>query len=152
MTSKATRFVLTGAASYVLAWFVPVLDGGQTLTTRILPGWEAFRLALSPIWPYDGLDLSAWHVRLAWYWSVFFVVNALTNIVLVAALLQSIFKPSQRGRVLSTVLFACGVFNTGLLVFSDRGSLRIGYFMWTLAYFLIAVGLSSSRASKQVNE
>jgi hypothetical protein len=149
MKSKNTGLVIIGAASYFLAWFVPVLDGGRTLSTGILPGWEAFRLALSPIWPYDELVLSAWYARPAWYWSVTFVVSALSNIVLVAALLQHIFMPNHRGRSLRTMVFACGVFNTSYLLFSERNGLRMGYYMWTLAYFLVAAGLSPNRTSEQ---
>jgi len=33
---------------YVLAWFLPVLKTGEH-------GWVAFRVALSPIWQYEGL-------------------------------------------------------------------------------------------------
>jgi hypothetical protein len=151
MKSKTTGLVIVGAALYCLAWVVPVLEGGRTLNTGMLPGWEAFRLALSPIWPFEELDLSAWYVRPAWYLSALYVGSALTNIVLVVALLQRMFKPNQRGRLMSTLLFACGALNASFLLFSDRGGLRAGYYMWTLAYFLIAAGLSRSRTRKPGN-
>ena len=33
-----------------------MVKGGPTLADGVLPGWEACRLALSPIWPYEGVD------------------------------------------------------------------------------------------------
>jgi hypothetical protein len=141
--------VLIGAASYVLAWFVPVVQGGNDLTPGTLPGWQAFRYALSPIWAYENLDFSAWYVRLDWYWSLLCVVSALTNFVLVAALLRMIRKPSQQHPVLRVMLFASATFNTWFLLIPDRGDLRLGYYMWLIAYFLIAAGVAASRTSKQ---
>jgi hypothetical protein len=140
---KSKSLVLVGAASYLLAWFLPVVEGGKSLSTGTLPGWEAFRVALSPIWPYDSFELSAWS------WSLLYVVSGLTNFVLVGALLRVILNPSQPHRFLRAIVFASAAFNTWFLLLSDRGDLRMGYYVWAIAFFLIGAGVASGRPLRQ---
>ena len=40
------RLVILVALAYMLAWFLPVIEDGVTLPNG-MPGWEAFRVALS---------------------------------------------------------------------------------------------------------
>jgi hypothetical protein len=149
MRSKTKNLVFIGAASYLLAWFVPVVAGGTGVTSGTLPGWEAFRAALSPVWAYEHLDLSEWPSKPAWYWSVLYVVSGLTNLVLVGALLRIMAQPDQPHPLLRAMLFAAGAFNTWFLLIPDRSGLRLGYYMWAIAYFLIAAGVAPSRTIKQ---
>ena len=121
MNSKTRSLVLIGAASYPLAWFVPVVEGGTNLTMGTLPGWEAFRAALSPIWPYEALYLSAWYVRPAWYESLLYVVSGLTNFVLVGALVRIIITVDRPHPFLRSILYASGAINALFLLFPDRG-------------------------------
>ena len=37
---------------YVLAWFLPVAEEGVKFPNG-LPGWEAFRVAMCAVWPYE---------------------------------------------------------------------------------------------------
>lgn len=145
MNGKTKSLVLIGAASYFLAWFVPVVEGGNDLTSGTLPGWQAFRYALSPIWSYEDLDLSARFLRPVWYWSLLCVVTGLTNFVLLWALFRIILRPNQPRPLLRATLFACCAFNTWFLLVPDRGALKLGYYMWAIAFFLMAAGIGPSR-------
>ena len=140
---KRTTILLAVAAFlYVLSWLLPVADGGTTLSDGGLPGWEAFRLALSPIWSYEGLAGDSW-------WSdSLSVLSALTNIGFVAsaAILASWPQRFRRGTFWSLVLAT--IVNTLWFVLSDeRSDLRIGYYLWLSSFIVLAVAARSMPAA-----
>src|SRR6185369_1972741 len=49
----------TGCLMYLVAWVLPVVKGGTTLPEG-LPGWQAFRIPASPIWPCEGVSSDSW--------------------------------------------------------------------------------------------
>ncbi len=109
---KSRVIVLIGTVMYVLAWFLPV---HRSLGSSMVPGWEAFRIA---VWPYGGSD--------PWYAGLHYAASALSNIVLIGAL--------------ALVLV---VLNTHWFVLSEnRGDLRIGYYLWASSFVLITAGLA----------
>jgi hypothetical protein len=131
---RTTRLVAVAAFLYVLSWLMPVVVGGITLFDGGLPGWEAFRLALAPIWPYEGLTGDGW-------WSdSLSVLSALTNIgfVISAAMLAAWPQRFQRGIFWFLVL--ASIVNALWFVLSDeRGHLRIGYYLWLSSFIALAV-------------
>ena len=51
MTMKRPKAVLAIAGGiFIVAWFLPVVDGSSSLRQGALPGWEAFRYAFAPVW------------------------------------------------------------------------------------------------------
>lgn len=125
---KGRTLVLVGTVMYVLAWFVPV---DNNLDSSAVPGWEAFSLALS-LWPGD-----------PWYTGVHVVASALSNLVLVGALAFVLVARRTPSRLLTGILIACAVLNTQWFILSgDRESLRIGYYLWAISFFLIGAGLA----------
>ena len=125
---KSRNLVLVGAVIYVIAWFVPVHSG---LSSSIVPGWEAFQVAL--IEPFDDAD--------PWYYFLHWIASALTNFVVVGALALVLVARRSPPRLLRWILIASALLNTHWLVLSeDRGDLRIGYYLWASSFFLIAAG------------
>ena len=126
--TKGRALVLVGTALYVVAWLVSVHKDGQS---SMLPGWEAFALAL---WPYGSSD--------AWYTGVHIIASAMTNFFLVGALVLVYVVRRSPPRVLRGILIASSVLNTHWFVFGElREGLRIGYYFWAGSFFLVATGL-----------
>jgi hypothetical protein len=57
---------------YVAAWFLPVVTEGKTLPDG-LPGWQAFRVAASAVWPIPDVTIDKW------YQAVLFITSAVTT-------------------------------------------------------------------------
>jgi hypothetical protein len=126
---KSRVLVLVGAVIYVIAWFVPVHSG---LSSSIVPGWEAFKVAL--ISPFDDAD--------PWYYFPHVIASALSNFALVGALTLSLVARRSPPRLLRWILIVSALLNTHWLVLNeDRGDLKIGYYLWASSFFLIAVAL-----------
>jgi len=138
---KPATIALTVATFlYVLSWLMPVVDGGTTLPDG-LPGWEAFRLALSPIWSYEGLAGDNW-------WSdLLSVLSALTNIAFLAAAAVLTSWPQRFRRGIFWSLMSAAIINALWLVLSaERGDLRIGYYLWLSSFIVLAVVARSNPA------
>jgi hypothetical protein len=119
---------------FVVAWLTPVHEYGTTLAQGGLPGWEAFRVALAPLWHLPDFETTNW------YWSIITVVSALTNLLFVAALAHMVWRPGTYGRAVCWVLVAATAINTSWFVFGDdRGDLRLGYFLWVASFALLAL-------------
>src|ERR1700722_10105482 len=48
---RAHLLILAAWLIHAAAWFLPVIDDGVRFPSG-LPGWQAFRTAFSPVWPY----------------------------------------------------------------------------------------------------
>jgi hypothetical protein len=118
---------------YVIAWLTPVVDGGTTLAQGGVPGWEAFRVALSPVWPYQDLEVSTW------YWGILTVSSALTNVVFVALLAHLVLQPAVYRRSAAWALVLAFVINCTWLISGDREYLRLGYYLWVTSFALLAL-------------
>ena len=49
------RLIQIGFLIWAVAWFLPVVEDGASFPD-MLPGWEALRVALSPVWLYGDLN------------------------------------------------------------------------------------------------
>src|SRR4051812_3465045 len=131
----------SSAAGWLLAWFLPVIDG--------YPGWAAFRAALeAPFrtdFPVRGDDV------------VPQVLSALTNVVFVV-----LFANWQRGQVTRPRLFlkiatACLLLNVYWLVqmlrAGERTALLAGYYVWLAAFALmVALGILSVVSGRRTSK
>ena len=128
--------VLTAWLVHAIAWFLPVAEGGVTFP-RGLPGWQAFRAAACPVWPYRDF-----HIHI-WYFAVLSTISALTTLLFVfgspwAALCRTRAVPRASAWV-ATFAF---LVNAHWYLFSiGRKDLRIGYFLWWLSFLVMALGL-----------
>jgi hypothetical protein len=130
----------TAAACWLVAWFLPVVDG--------YPGWAAFRAALeAPVrhdFPVRGDDV------------VPQVLSALSNVAFVV-----LFANWQRGQVTRPMLFlkvavACLLLNlywpVQMLRAGERDALLVGYYVWLAAFALmVALGILSVVSARRTS-
>jgi hypothetical protein len=122
---------------HAIAWFLPVLNGAVTFPHG-LPGWEAFRLAASPVWPYDGITTESR------YYAVLSTISAVTTLLFILGSVWVVLRGSITLRRTSAwVAILAFIVNAHWYVHfaSDRADLRIGYFLWLFSFLLLGLGL-----------
>jgi hypothetical protein len=145
---RTTLLLATAALIYMVSWFVPVVEGGATLARGGLPGWEAFRVALSPIWSYEGFPGGD-----SWFSDLASVLSGLTNPWFLASLAVLAFWSPRFTREVFWGLALATLINTlWFVVPSERGDLRIGYYLWLGSFIVLAAAarsilLSAGRSS-----
>jgi hypothetical protein len=97
-------------------------------------GWQAFRVALSPLWPYEGFRIEPGLLL------VLSVASALTNVlfvVLVAALIL------RRGPAKAVLWAAAGAtllnLHWPISMGEERALLESGYFIWVSSFALLTL-------------
>ena len=125
---------------FAAAWFLPVVSDGGTFPSS-LPGWTAFRTALSPVWPYEGTAFTG-------IGAVAAVLSALTTIVFIAVFIAGapwvLWRASNSvRRVWAWVAVGAFVLNAHWYFFYGRNDsgLMIGYFLWWFSFLVMAAGL-----------
>jgi hypothetical protein len=121
---------------YFIAWFVPVHQYGVVRFPGGLPGWEAFRMAFNPIWPYG----RGWANH--WFGAVLTSSSALTNLIILASI-PVVLRSSGRMRTrLAWVALGAGVINAQWWILNQgRADLRIGYYLWWASFIVLAAGI-----------
>src|SRR4051794_6592087 len=123
--------LIVGAVAYVLAWFLPTIEHREDFLgvkkVTVYYGWYAFWFALRS----EGFSFSR----------LLSTGSALTNLMLVAALVDVSTAAGGPHRVLQVALVACAVLNTHW--WFRAGDLRIGYYWWAGSFFLIVAGLAT---------
>jgi hypothetical protein len=133
------QIVRVAALLWLVSWLLPAFDG--------LPGWQAFRYALSSLWPYQGhqsneVDDAIPHV-----------LSAATNVVFIILAAHVELGRVTRAGLFLRVAIACLLLNIYWLVQLVRdgsaGALEVGYYTWLAAFALLLVsGVSIHRTSK----
>jgi hypothetical protein len=140
MTADVSRQIGRAAALLWLAsWLLPVFDD--------IAGWQAFRYALSSLWPYQGRQSSEIDD------AVPHVLSAATNVVFIILAAHVELGRVTRSGLFLRVAIACVLLNLYWLVQLVRdgsaGELQIGYYAWLAAFVLLLVsGVSIHRTSK----
>jgi hypothetical protein len=129
----------TAALLWLVSWLLPAFDG--------IMGWQAFRYALSSLWPYHGhqsneVDDAIPHV-----------LSAFTNVVFIILAAHVELGRVTRAGLFLRVAIACFLLNIYWLVQLVRddsaGALEVGYYAWLAAFALLVVsGVSIHRTSK----
>lgn len=131
-------FILSAWLTYLLSWFLPVIKGGVAFPHG-LPGWQAFRVAACPVWPYE-----EWSVE-GWYNALLSTISASTTLLFIAGGAWIALSDSRTlRRALAWVASGAFVVNAQWYVFflgSGRKDLRIGYSLWCLSFLLMSLGL-----------
>lgn len=114
--------------AHALSWFLPVIDDYR--------GWQAFRVALTPIVPYETFASGR-----IWYEGVLGAGSALTNVLFVAALVALAAARPTWLRASTWGLMGAAVLNLYWLAMmgDDRGELRIGYYLWVASFPVLAL-------------
>lgn len=135
---KEKRLALLALALFAIAWFLPVEDGAARLSDGILPGWQAFLVALGPATWYKFVDLDLVTVR-----ELLMAMSALSNLLMLYTLALVLAWPRLHFPVpyrLSLQLWAAFVLNVQWVW--PRGGefldLRAGYWLWCASFALAA--------------
>jgi hypothetical protein len=140
---KAKLLILGAWTLFLIAWFLPAVKPQQDFTKPIL-GWKAFRLAACGVISCDGVEFQTrHHAALAG-------ASAITTVIFLCSPLV-VLRGSQSLRRWSVwIAVAAFLLNMHWIVtFGDqRSALSIGYFLWLLSFFLLAVGLFVSVRDK----
>jgi hypothetical protein len=134
MTAAMQRrraLLVAAVLAFVGGWVLPVVDDYR--------GWQAFRVALSPAWPYENFRFDAW------YDAALTIASSLTNVVFVLALAAVTLRLSAT-RTLTGILLGAVLLNLQWLVragaqFTELG---VGYFVWVAAFPLLALAARES--------
>jgi hypothetical protein len=118
--------VWLAALAFLVSWFLPAIEG--------VPGWAAFRHALSPLVPFGRATILGEH-------SVPAVLSALTNVMFVVLFGLWVARQMFRPGMFVRLALACLLLDLYWLVQAirddDLGSLRLGYYVWLTAFALM---------------
>lgn len=124
---NASRVALLAAVvANVLGWLMPVARG--------YVGWQAFRVALSPLWPFEQFRIEPGVLL------VLSVASALTNALFVA-LAALLVMQRERARLVLWAAAGATLLNLHwpISMGSERDELEIGYFVWVCSFALLAL-------------
>jgi hypothetical protein len=121
-------FWIAAVVANVLGWILPVVDDYR--------GIHAFRVALSPIWPYEEFHIPDGY--LVWL----SVASALTNllfVVIAVYLWPKIARGMSRSRPAVFLLGAAAVLNVHWTITMEDSAadLAIGYYVWVVSFVLL---------------
>jgi hypothetical protein len=129
------RMTMIATAVYGLAWFLPVVSGSTGLEQGGVPGWEALRMALAPVFPIDGFGGDQGFLAMIG------VLSGLSNLWFVASFVVLALFPRGPRRVMFWGLVLATLVNTVWLWGAGGvGYLRAGYYLWLLSF----VGLAAA--------
>jgi hypothetical protein len=117
--------LLAAVVANVLGWVLPA-----AMDVR---GWEAFALALSPLWSFEDFTSEpSWFV-------ILIVASALTNGLFIG--LVGLLWTGRRRRVVLSTAAAATLLNLHWVVTleADRRYLASGYFIWVCSFALLAL-------------
>lgn len=125
---NASRVALLAAiVANVLGWLMPVAQD--------YVGWQAFRVALSPLWPFEGFRIQPGLLL------VLSVASALTNALFVVLAAMLIAEPLRRAKLVLWGAAAATLLNLHwpISMGNERDELELGYFIWVCSFALLAL-------------
>ena len=137
--SRARVALLVSIVAHALGWALPVMDDYR--------GVHAFRIALSPIWPYEQFRIPSGRLV---YLSV---ASALTNLLFAAVALAALagaVKTRSRQLVCVWVVGAATVLNLHwpISMGDSAGDLRSGYYVWIASFVLLLLAVHPALAKR----
>ena len=140
MTRPKLLFVVAMIAN-ALGWVLPVIDDDE----RVYRGVHAFRVALSPLWPYGDFHIPAG--RTMWL----SVASALTNVVFLALAVYLWPKVARSAgdRIAVFVLGAAAMLNLHWPITLRASPLDLGsgYYFWVLSFVLLLLAVHPALAA-----
>ena len=130
LTGAVLASLAAAVVANVLGWVLPVIDDYR--------GWQAFRVAFSPVWPFEQFKLNpGWLMVLS-------VASALTNVlfvVLAAALVAGVVGTAARARAVLWAAAGAALLDLHwpISMGDNRVELEPGYFIWVGSFALLAL-------------
>ena len=137
-----TRVLLIAAiVTHALGWILPVIDDYR--------GVQAFRVALSPLWPYEQFQFHIPPGRLVYLSVASAATNVVFAFVAIAALVGAVHSRA-RERVAVWVVGASALLNLHWPIsMGDRAAgLRAGYFIWIASFVLLLLAVHPALAPR----
>jgi hypothetical protein len=122
--------LLAATVANVLGWILPVVDDYR--------GWQAFRVAFSPVWPFEQFRIDPGPLM------ALSVASALTNVLFVVlAALLALGRVRSRARARTVLWVAAGAtlldLHWPISMAETRVELENGYFIWVASFALLAL-------------
>jgi hypothetical protein len=136
--TRARALLAAAVVANLLGWVLPVVDDYR--------GVHAFRVALSPIWPYEQFHIPPG--RLVWLSVASAATNAVFVAVAAAVILRRIETPAAR-KLAVWIVGAAALLNLHwpLSMGANRADLEIGYFVWILSFLLLLLAVHPAVAA-----
>lgn len=134
---NAARVTLLAAiVANVLGWILPVVYDDR--------GWQAFRVALSPLWPYEDFRIEPGLLL------VLSIASALTNVLFVVlATLLVLREASAKAVVWAAAGATLLNLHWAISMGDERRLLESGYFVWVCSFALLALAAFLARPARR---
>jgi hypothetical protein len=137
--TRSRWLLLAAVIAHALGWVLPVMDEYR--------GVHAFRVALSPIWPYQQFHIPAGKLV------VLSVASAATNLVfIVLAIAEGAGAVSTRARqrIAVWVIGAVTLLNLHwpLSMGDSATDLRVGYYVWIASFVLLLLAVHPATSTR----
>jgi hypothetical protein len=119
--------LLAAVVANVAGWLMPVVDDYL--------GWQAFRVALSPLWPFEQFRIEPGPLL------VLSVASGLTNLLFVVLGATLAARPQRYGKVVLWAAAAATLLNLHwpISMGAERDELEFGYFVWVCSFAVLAL-------------
>ena len=137
--SRARVALLVSIVAHALGWALPVMDDYR--------GLHAFRIALSPIWPYEQFRIPSGRLV---YLSVASALTNLVFLVVAIAALAGALNTRSRQLVCVWLVGAATVLNLHwpISMGDSAGDLRSGYYVWIASFVLLLLAVHPALAKR----
>jgi hypothetical protein len=135
---KASHVALLAAVlANLWGWFGPVIQDNR--------GWQAFRVALSPLWPYEDFRIQPGLLL------VLSVASALTNVLFIGLAVWLTLTEERRAKVVLWFAAAATLLNLHwpLSMGEESAQLESGYFVWVCSFVLLALAAFLARQTRR---
>jgi hypothetical protein len=127
---RSTALLIGALLAHAAGWLAPVVDG--------YVGWQAFRAALSPVWPFEHFTVPTWRLI------VLAVASAATNALFAGSAIAMAAGALERAlarRALVAALLVATLVNLHwpISMGDHRADLRVGYYVWVASFLLLAL-------------
>ena len=131
--------LLVSIVAHALGWALPVMDDYR--------GLHAFRIALSPIWPYEQFRIPSGRLV---YLSVASALTNLVFLVVAIAALAGALNTRSRQLVCVWLVGAATVLNLHwpISMGDSAGDLRSGYYVWIASFVLLLLAVHPALAKR----
>jgi hypothetical protein len=123
--SPARAAWLAAVVAHLLGWALPVVDQYR--------GWQAFRVAFSPIWPFEQFRIDPGPLM------ILSVASALTNVVFVATAIWLLRGGAARPALWVAAAATLLNLHWPISMGAQRALLETGYFVWVTSFVVLAL-------------
>lgn len=137
--SRSRVALLVSIVAHALGWALPVMDDYR--------GVHAFRIALSPVWPYEQFHIPSGRLV---YLSV---GSALTNLVFAAVAIAALARSVQTHSRQLVAVWALGAatllnLHWPISMGDSASGLRVGYYAWVASFVLLLLAVHPALARR----